>query len=100
MKALLFGALAVPVCAVALWFLMRLPWVGWIVAWFAGYAVGRAVRVGAEGNGATPFMTIAVVGAVLAVEAVWLASGRILPGNPFDFVTYLFAAGGAWTVFR
>lgn len=102
-KALLAAVVAVPVCAVALWFLFALPWLGWfgwIIAWFGGYAVGRAVRTGAEGNGATPFLVIAVVASVIAVEAVWLASGRILPASPFDLVTYLVAAWGAWTVFR
>lgn len=66
-----------------------------------GYGVGRAVQWGAERNAATPFTVIAVVLAVLVVEAAWLLGyGYIAPPGIFGLLGYAAAAYGAYLPFR
>lgn len=100
-KATAFGVATAVALAVPLWFVLQFGFVSWLASGFAGYAVGRAVRVGAEGNGAPPFVTIAVVVAVLAVEGVlWVGYGLLIPPGLLGFGTYLAAGYGAWLVYR
>lgn len=98
-KGIAFGLAAAAVLAVPLWFVFQFGFVSWIASGFAGYAVGRAVRVGAEGNGAPPFLTLAIVFALLSVAGAWLAY-RILVPPGLGSGTYLAAGYGAWLVYR
>ena len=66
-----------------------------------GYGIGRVVRWGSEGNAARPFAIIAVVLAVLAVEAAWLFGyGYLIAPGIFGPLGYLAGAYGAYLVFR
>lgn len=87
--------------AVVLWGVIGLGFLMLIASLGIGFGIGRAVQWGAEGNAATPFTVIAVVLAVVMVEAAWLGRGVLFPlGNVFAMLTYLAAAYGAFLPFR
>lgn len=98
-KGIAFGLAAAAAAAIPLWFVFRFGLVSWIASGLAGYAVGRAVRAGAEGNGAPPFVTLAIVIAVLSVAGAWVAYRILIPPG-LGAVTYLAAGYGAWLVYR
>lgn len=76
--------------------------VGWfriIASAFAAYGVGRAVRWGAEGNRANPFVGLAIGSAVVGFQLAWMLLGRIIPPG-IDLLGYAAAAYGAWLAFN
>lgn len=87
--------------AIVLWAVIGVGFLTIIASLGIGYGIGRAVRWGAEGNAARPFVALAVALAVLAVEAAWLGRGVLLPiGNVFALLTYPAAGYGAYMPFR
>ncbi len=98
-KGVAFGLAAAAGLAVPLWLAFQIGFLSWIASGFAGYGAGRAVRAGAEGNAAPPFVAIAIVVALLSVAAAWAPYRLLIPPGA-GAGTYLAAAFGAWLVFR
>lgn len=98
-KGIAFGLPAAAALAVPLWFVFQFGFLSWIASGFVGYAVGRAVRAGAEGNSAPAFVTMAVVLALLSVAGAWVPYRLLIPPG-LGSVTYLAAGYGAWLVYR
>ncbi|MFN2555910.1 MAG: hypothetical protein ABR592_03415 [Nitriliruptorales bacterium] len=99
LKGALFGLAAAAALAVPLWFVFQFGLLSWIASGFVGYAVGRAVRNGAEGNAAPPFVAIAIVLALLSVAGAWVPYRLLIPPGA-GVGTYLAAGFGAWLVYR
>lgn len=100
-KGVAAGVGATVLGAVVLWGVIGVGFLTLIASLGVGFGIGRAVQWGAEGNAATPFTVIAVVLAVVMVEAAWLGRGVLFPlGNVFAMLTYLAAAYGAFLPFR
>lgn len=104
-KATAFGVAAAAVAAFVLAFVIGgVGFFTWIVSGVAGYGVAEAVRRGAGGNRADPFRWLGIGLAVVAVLAAWtlavgggpVAAVRVLVRNPFNLVTVLAAAYGAF----
>lgn len=100
-KAGAAGLGAAAVGAFLLYVVIEIGFLTLIASLGIGYGIGRAVRWGAEGNGATPFAATAVVLAVLAVEAAWLFGyGLVVPPGIFGLLGYPAAGYGAYLLFR
>lgn len=99
-KAAVTGLIAAGATGFALaLFLSSVRFFGIIASGFAGWAVARAVRWGAEGNAASVFRIGSYVLAVVAVQLAWLFLGRLLPSG-FGLFSYLAAIYGANYVWR
>lgn len=79
-------------------FISTVGWFRIIGSAFAAYGVGRAVRWGAEGNRARPFVAIAICSALVGFQVAWLLLGRIIPLG-LDLLGYAAVAYGAWLAF-
>ncbi len=99
-KGVAFGLAAAGALAIPLWFVFQFGFLSWIASGLVGYAVGRAVRAGAEGNAATPFLAMAIVLALLSVAGAWASHRLLIPQGPGAVGTYLAAGFGAWLVYR
>lgn len=99
-KGITYGLLASGVMAVALPFLLGIPFAGLIVTGLGGFGVGTAVLRGASNNRAEIFRRISIALAVLAVASAFLVfSGSLIPGGLRSIVVYAAAAYGAYVRF-
>jgi hypothetical protein len=100
-KAIGAGVISAGVGAVLLPLVLGIPFLGLIATGFLGYGVAHAVLLGAEGNRADAFRTLAMVLAALMVAAGFLVHlGTPIPGGFRAILIYAAAVYGAHVRFR